>query len=70
MFELSLGFILAAIFVVAYLLISKLFNDEKQELRGRASSVFLNPVNSERAIGGGQMNKPLLPENVERKDRY
>jgi|GEM_PF-2792343 len=70
MFELSLGFILAAIFVAAYLLIVKLFNDERQEIRGKVSSVFLNPVNTERAIGAGQVNKPLLPESAEKQDRY
>lgn len=68
MYELILGFILAAIFIASYLLISKLFNEEKPELKGGALNVSLNPANSDRAIGVGRMNKPLLPEKTEKKD--
>jgi hypothetical protein len=67
MFELSLGFILAAIFIAAYLLISRLFDDETPELSGRQTSVTLNPVNTERSIGTGQAGQGLLPEQTERK---
>ena len=68
MFELSLGVILAVIFIAAYLLISKLFNDETPELSGRQTSVTLNPVSTERAIGAGQAEQGLLPEQTEEKD--
>jgi hypothetical protein len=56
------------IFIAAYLLISRLFNDETPELSGRQTSVTLNPVSSERAIGAGQAGKALLPEHAKRKD--
>lgn len=68
MYELTLGFILAAIFIASYLLISKLFNEEKPELKGKPLNVTLNPANSDRAIGTGSVNKPLLPEKTEEKD--
>jgi hypothetical protein len=70
MYELTLGFILAAIFIASYLLISKLFNEEKPELKGKSLNVSLNRANSDRAIGAGRMNKPLLPEKTEKKDLY
>ena len=68
MYELILGFILASIFIVSYLLISKLFSDERAELQGKNISVSLNPANSDRAIGTGNMGVYLLPEHTEKKD--
>ena len=67
MYELILGFILAAVFIVSYLLVSKLFGEEKHELRGNMP-VSLNPANSDRAIGAGNLSRNLLPENTKEKD--
>lgn len=66
MYELILGFILAVIFIVSYLLISNLFSEEKA-LQGNMSA-SLNPSNSDRAIEEGQLSKGLLTENTENKD--
>lgn len=70
MYELILGFILAAIFIASYLLIAKLFSEERGELQGKNMSVSLNPANSERAIGSGNIGKGLLPEHTEKQERF
>lgn len=66
MYELILGFTLAVIFIVSYLLISNLFSEEKA-LQGKMP-VTLNPANSDRAIGDGQIHRGLLNETNENKD--
>lgn len=66
MYELILGFILAVIFIVSYLLISNLFSEEKA-LQGNMPA-SLNPPNSDRAIEEGQLSRGLLTENTENKD--
>jgi hypothetical protein len=68
MYELILGFILAAIFIASYLLIAKLFKEERGEIQGKNMSVHLNPANSDRAIGAGNMGVGLLPEHTEKKE--
>lgn len=66
LYELILGFILAAIFIVSYLLISKLFSDEKQ-IQGQSIS-SLTSANSDHAIEEGQFARGLLTEKTEKKD--
>ncbi len=51
MFELVLGVLLAAIFVIAYLLITKLLSGNNRELGARPPSVTLNPIETARTIG-------------------
>ena len=51
MFELVLGVLLAAIFVTAYLLITKLLGQNNRELGAQAPSVTLNPIETARTIG-------------------
>lgn len=52
-FELTLGFIMAALFILAYLALSRLWHGEEKALTGDRPYVTLTPADSTRAIGPG-----------------
>lgn len=59
-FELTLGFIMAALFILAYLALSRLWSGEEKALTGERPYVTLTPADSTRAIGpgaGAQQNR-------------
>ncbi len=59
MFELGLGVILAALFVVVYLLASSFLRKDKQKLGGNHPAVTLNPIDTTHAIGAGKSKRAL-----------
>ena len=52
-FELTLGFVMAALFILAYLALSRLWQDNEKALTGDRPYVTLSPADSTRAIGPG-----------------
>jgi hypothetical protein len=57
--ELTLGFILAAMFVAVYLMISRLWRGDDHLLSGDQPRVTLAPADSSRAIGNGAPRRAL-----------
>jgi hypothetical protein len=60
MFELSLGLLLAALFIGAYLLITKfLLGQGRRELGHPPPRVTLNPTDTSHAVGAGESRGAL-----------
>lgn len=60
-FELTLGFVMAALFILAYLALSRLWQHDERALTGERPYVTLSPADSTRAIGpgtGSSANQP------------
>jgi hypothetical protein len=69
-FELTLGFILAAVFVMAYLAIRRLWTDDGPSLTGNPPPVTLRPADYNNAIGPGNGVPALTPaESVDDSNR-
>jgi hypothetical protein len=60
-FELVLGVVLAALFVMAYLAFSRLWNDDPNAIAGTAPGASLRPADSHNAIGAGTAPRELNP---------
>ena len=69
-FELVLGFVLAMLFVAAYLALSKLWNDEPDAIAGTAPNVSFRPADSHNALGAGparrELGAPIIPDEPKR----